>query len=136
MRGRVTRRRIVLLLLVVGLLYALWRLPLWSARWAEAGLGSLFAREARVASVRFRLWPLAVEITGLRVAGPAPDAPPFLEVERALLVPSLAPRFDPRIVLARVELVRPVVRVNAWAKGGDDIPALARGAGAGLEVRV
>ncbi len=136
MRGRAIRRRTVLLLLILGLAYALWRLPVWSARWAEAGLRSLFTRDARVAVVRFRLWPLAVEVSGVRVAGPSPDAPPFLELERALLVPSLAPRFDARVVFARVELVRPVVRVNAWAKGGDDIPSLASGGGPGLELRV
>ncbi|HET7292565.1 MAG TPA: translocation/assembly module TamB domain-containing protein [Vicinamibacteria bacterium] len=130
------RRRTVLLLLLLGLVYSLWRLPEWSARRAEAGLRTLLGRDARVASVRFRLWPFAVEITGLRIAGAAPEALPFLELERALLVPSLTPRLDGRVVFARVELERPIVRVNAWAQGGDDIPELARGAEGGVEVRV
>ncbi len=136
MRGRVTRRRTILLFLVLGVAYALWRLPAWSARWAESGLRALFGRDSHVASVRFRPWPLAAEVSGLRVAGASSHAPPFLEIERVLLVPSLAPSFDGRVVFARVELVRPVVRVNAWAKGGDDIPAVARGREQGLEVRV
>lgn len=136
MRGRAIRRRTVLLLLILGLTYVLWRLPEWSARRAEAALRALFGRETRIASVQFRLWPFAAEVSGLRVAGASADAPPFLELERALLVPSFMPSLDGRVVFARVELVRPVLRVNAWAEGGDDIPALDRGVGKGIEVRV
>src|SRR5262245_10717058 len=136
MRGRAIRRRTVLLLLLLGLTYVLWRLPDWSAQRLEASLSALFGRTTRVAAVRFQLWPLAVEVSGLRIAGAAPDAPPFFELERALLVPSLAPSFDGRLVFARVELVRPILRVNAWATGGDDIPVLASGPAAGREVRI
>ncbi len=136
MPGRAVRKRTLPLLLLLGLVYAAYRLPVWSKAWIETGLARGFQREASVSAVRFRFFPPEAEIEGVRVAGARPGAPPFLEVERVIVAPSLVPRFDGRVVLARVELQRPVVRINAWTEGGDDIPRAAARPGAGIELRV
>jgi len=133
---RVVRKRTLPLLLLLGLAYASYRLPEWSASWLEAGIERALGRDVSVDGVRFGLLPIEAEISGLRVAGPTADAAPFLEIERVLITPSLAPRFDGRVVLTRVELLRPLVRINAWSRGGDDIPRPGRGAGGGVEVRL
>jgi autotransporter translocation and assembly factor TamB len=136
MRGPIVRKRTLPLLLLLGLAYAVYRLPAWSRVWIETGLTRAFQREASVGAVRIRFFPPEAEIEGVRVAGARPGAAPFLDVERVVVTPGLAPRLDGRVVLARVELARPVIRINAWAEGGDDIPRLGVGSGAGVELRV
>src|SRR5262245_37617571 len=121
MGRRAIRKRTLPLLLLLGLVYAAWRLPSWSKAWIESGLVRTFQRDASVAAVRYHLFPLEIEIEDLRVAGAVPGAPPFLSVARIRVAPSLTPRFDGRVVLSRVDLEHPVLRVNAWAHGGDDI---------------
>ncbi len=131
-----TRRRIVvlgvLLLAVAGLVI---RAPEVTRRLVIAGLESFFHRTVTVEEVRLHLFPFHAEVLGLRVAGARPG-PAFLEVERIAAVPSLAPLWGRRLVLSRLTIVKPVVRVNAWAEGGDDIPRLDAGDGDGLEFRI
>ncbi len=136
MGSRPIRKRTLPLLLLLGLAYAAWRLPAWSKTWIEAGLERSLGRAASVGAVRYRVFPLEAEIEGLRVSGPSPGSLPLLEVERIVVAPSLTPRLDGRVVLSRVELTRPLLRVNAWAQGGDDIPRPPAGSGAGIDVRV
>jgi TamB, inner membrane protein subunit of TAM complex len=132
----VKRRRvlsIVALLLLVAL--GMQRAPEGARRLIVSGLEAFFHRPASVEEVRLHLFPFHAEVLGLRVAGSRPG-PPFLEVERVVAVPSLAPLWGRRVVLARLSIDRPVVRVNAWAAGGDDIPQLNTPGGGGLDFRV
>ena len=130
-----SRRRkllLVALVLVATVLYALWRAPEWGAHLIESTLSRHFKRPVSVASLGLRLATGEIELVGLRVGGITPDAPPFLELESARVRPSLAPWRGNRIVLARVRLERPRLRVRAFPSpplgpGGDDIPKLGGG---------
>ncbi len=87
------------------------------------------SRSTRWAS---ELIPFEVEVRGLRVAGATPDAPPFLEVPRASVRPSLAPLRGNRLVLSRVKVEGLRLRIQAYpgppeGPGGDDIPKLGGG---------
>ena len=138
------RRRTLLLLalLTVALCaYALYRLPAWSSRYLADSLTGFFHRPVRVGEVRFRLFPLQAEVRDLTVAGLTADAPPFLEVARAQLTPSLAPLRGRRLVLSRIRIAGLRIRINAFpdppnGPGGDDIPKMGGGSGRGLEVSV
>lgn len=130
------RRRILLLGLGLAVLAGLVaRAPELTRRLLITGLESFFHRTVSIDAVRLRLWPIQAEVIGLRVAGARPG-PAFLEVERIEAVPSLAPLWGRRLVLSRLTIEKPVVRVNAWAEGGDDIPKLDAGDGEGLDFRV
>jgi hypothetical protein len=133
------RRTRLRLLVVFGLASLAWllllRVPNLSARQLERTLSSFFHREVTVREVRWRAWPLEVEVLGVRVAGDKPGAPAFLEVPRILAAPVLQPLWLRRIVLARLRIEAPRFRIHAYADGGDDIPKLG-GAGQGFELRV
>ncbi len=60
-------------------------------------------REFAYSELRAGLFPPRVELLGARVAGPAPDAPPFLEAER------VAVRLSIWALLARVVVADPLV---------------------------
>ena len=134
-----TRRRralLIVLLLAVPLLFFR-SLPLWSARLLSRGLTAFFDRPVTVEEVRYTLWPFAVEVRGIRVSGPTPADPPFLEVPRLVAVPALRPLWDRRAVFSRLRIERPILRVSAYKGGGDDIPKLRPKRGGGpLEVRI
>jgi translocation and assembly module TamB len=133
----VTRRRASLLVALLLLAWAVWRLPLLSERALTAALSSFFNRPASVGEVRLHVFPLEAELLAVRVQGASPEALPLLEVARLVAAPSLMPLFGRRIVLARLDVERPVLRINAWEKGGDDLPRLASaGTGEGLELRI
>lgn len=129
------------LLALAGCVYALLRLPDWSAGLLADSLSAFFHRPVRVGAVRFRLFPLQAEIRDLAVAGLGEDDPPFLEVPRAQVTPSLAPLRGRRLVLSRVRLEGLRLRVNAFpdpprGRGGDDIPRMGGGRRGGLQVSV
>lgn len=132
------RRRLILLLLLLALASgALFqRLPILTARGLEQALSSFFQRSVTVREVRWHLLPLEAEVFDLRVLGPTPGAPPFLEVRRLVAAPALNPLWLRRIVLARLRLENPVIRIQAYPEGGDDIPKLGAGGGGGFELRV
>lgn len=131
------RRWLTALLIVAGLVaFVLWRLPYWSAGLVARRLTEFFQRPVTVAQVRIRLLPLEFEILDLRVAGARPGAPPFLEVPRAVVAPTFESLFSSRLVLARLRIEQPVLRVNAYPEGGDDIPKTKPGTGRGTEVRI
>jgi autotransporter translocation and assembly factor TamB len=140
----VSRRRklfVFALVVVATLLYALWRLPDWGARLLESTLEGQFRRAVRIESLRVRPATLELELRGLRVAGPTDDAPPFLEVGVVRVRPSLAPLRGNRIVLSRVRIERPRLRIEAYpgpplGPGGDNIPKLGGGRGGSVQVRV
>ena len=130
------RRRWLLLGLALAVLgLALQRLPHWSARLIASGLGSFFKRSCSVAAVRYHFLPFEIEVLDLRVAGATLEAPPFLALPRALVVPSLGSLFGPSIVLSRLRLEGLTIRINAWPERGDDIPKLG-GAGGGRPIRI
>src|SRR5258707_2151813 len=98
------RRRPLLLLALLAVAlasYALFRLPVWSARFLADSLAGFFHRPVRVGEVRFRIFPLQAEVLDLAVAGLTPAAPPFLEVVRAQVTPSLVQLRCP-LVLSRI----------------------------------
>jgi autotransporter translocation and assembly factor TamB len=131
----VTRRRAFLVAALLLLGWGLLQLPELSRRLLASALGAFFQRPAYVGALRFHVLPLEAEILAIRVDGPQPDAPAFLEVARVSVTPSLLPLFGRRVVLSRLALERPVLRVNAWAAGGDDLPKLG-GGGEGLDFRI
>jgi translocation and assembly module TamB len=129
------RRYLLLLLLAVTGGAVLLQVPVWTASAISARLSRTFQRPVSVGRVHYRLVPLQIEVTDLRIAGPTPASEPFLEVPRLLVTPSLAPLFDRRVVLTRVVVERPRVRVRAFRGGGDDLPRISLG-GQGREVQI
>ena len=138
--GRPRRRRwpflLAALLVLLGLLIA--RLPRISAVLISRGLASVFGRDVSVGEVRFRWFPPQAEVLDLRVLGRTPGEPPFLEVPRVLATPAIAPLWGRRLVLSRLRMERPRIRIHAYPDKGDDIPSFKKGrsGGAGIEVRV
>jgi len=142
----VKRRRWLLLLaalLTLGLV-GLARLPSWSRGFLASRLSAFFHRPVTIGEVRVHVLPASVEIEGLSVGGMTPEAPPFLEVSRVEVVPSLGTFFSSRIALSRVRLENLKVRVNGFPEppGGDDIPRMGgegapgSGGSSGTDVRL
>jgi len=129
------RRSVVFLVLLVALGAAVLRVPAWTARALSERLARVFHRPVSVGGVRYHLVPLQLEITDLRIDGPTAAAEPFLEVPRLAVTPSLAALFDRRVVLTRVVVERPRIRVHAFKQGGDDLPRITLGA-PGREVQI
>jgi autotransporter translocation and assembly factor TamB len=141
---RARRRLLALaLLLALGGLF-LARLPLWSAALLSSRLQAFFHRPVTVGQVRYHLFPLEVEVLDVRVAGATPAAPPFLEAPRVVaafrrppLDPELPTSFwDRKVVLSRLRVERPRIRVNAFEHGGDDIPRMGTGGEAGADAHI
>ena len=130
-----SRRRkllLVALVLVATALYALWRAPDWGAHMIESTLTRVFKRAVTIQGIGVRLATAELELRGLRVAGIAPDAPPFLEIASVRVRPSLAPWRGDHIALSRVRLEGLTLRIHAFPSpplgpGGDDIPKLGGG---------
>jgi len=137
-----SRRRkllVLALLAAVTTLYAFWRAPEWGARLVEYTLERSFGRPVHVGSLRLRPGTFEIELRGLRVAGLTRDAPPFLEVPLVRVRPSLAPFRGNHVVLSRVRVDGPRLRINAFpdppaGPGGDDIPRLGGGGRRGLQI--
>src|SRR5262245_32391404 len=131
-------RRLLLLLLGLSALggLLLMRLPILTARGLERALGGFFNRPVTVREVRWRAWPLEVEVLGLTVAGERQGSPPFLEVPRIAASPAFAPLLLRRLVLARLRIERPKFSVHAHPEGGDDIPRMGGSGGGSFELRV
>jgi translocation and assembly module TamB len=138
------RRKLLLFALVAGTTaaYALWRAPEWGARLLEHALARAFNRPVHVEALRVRLATAELEVRGLRVDGPTPDAPPFLELPVARVRPSFAPLRGNRLVLSRVRIEGLRLRIHAFpapplGPGGDDIPKIGGGRGGrGLQVAI
>ena len=136
-RGSPARRRLLGLLLLLALgAWLRWGLPGWSAHLIGAGLQGLFNRPASVGSVSFHLLPLSVEIRDVWVQGQTPSSPPFIELPRAVAVPTLGPLWGRRIELSELVIEGLRVRIHAFLAGGDDIPRTGGGTGGGLELSV
>jgi hypothetical protein len=112
------------------------RLPSLLASFLAGRLQSFFHRPVTVGQVDFSLEPFEVRIDDLRVHGPAPGTSPFLEVPRVAVVPSLGTLFSSHVVLARVRLDRPRIRIHAYPGGGDDIPKMGGGPKGRVEVEL
>jgi hypothetical protein len=133
---RPRRRFLLALVLASAAALALLRLPVWSSEVMAAQLGAFFGRPVQVGSVAYHLFPLEIEVRGVRVAGGTPAALPFLEVGRLVAVPRLRPLWQRRTVLDSLSIRGAVVRVNAWREGGDDIPQFKPGAAGRQGVRI
>jgi autotransporter translocation and assembly factor TamB len=136
----VTRRRKVSLALLTALVALAgllsWRLPHWTASFLADTLSRFFHRPVTIGDVRFHLRPLEIEVVDLRVGGATPAEPPFLEVPSAAVVPSLRTLASRHIVLTRLRLERPLVRIHAYPQGGDDIPKMGGGPKGGTQIEV
>src|SRR5256885_4241734 len=99
-----TRRRAFPLLLLLVLLgtAAVRFAPDASAWLVQQQLAAFFHRPVTIGALRYRVVPMQLEVTDIRVAGSTPAAEPFLEVPRVTVVPSLAALFDRRVVLTQV----------------------------------
>jgi hypothetical protein len=125
------RRKLLIAALVVlaTLLYALVRAPHWGRELAEAALASYFHRPVSIGALGLRLATGELELRGLRVAGPTEQSPAFLEVASVRVRPSLAPLRGNQIVLSRLRLEEPRLRLHFFpappaGPGGDDFPKL------------
>ena len=137
------RRKLFVFLVAIAatLVYALWRAPEWGARLVESTLERRFRRPVRVESLRVRPATLELELRGLRIGGPTPEAPPFLEIAVVRVRPSFAPLRGNHVVLSRVRIEQPRLYVEAYpapprGPGGDNIPKLGGGKGGALQVHV
>jgi hypothetical protein len=131
------RRRFLLALGLAGLAgLALLRLPVWSSAAIASRLGQFFGRPVSVGRVEYRLFPLEIEVSDVRVAGVHARAPAFLEIPRLVAVPRLRPLWARRTEWASLAIHGAVVRINAWRDGGDDIPKLSPGEGGRAGVRI
>ena len=134
-----TARRRLLILLLLGFVFLLSLVRLgvfFAGELLARGLTGFFERETSVGQVTLHAWPFSAEIHGLRVAGPNPGSPPFLEIARVVVVPSLAQAWERRIALRELRLESPRVRINAFKDGGDDLPPLGRGSPSGGAIRL
>lgn len=111
--------------LLAGGVLAFRALPAFMARQLARTLSGVFQRPVAVGQVELHLFPVEIEVTDLRVGGEGPGAPPFLEVPKALVLPSVAPLRFGRIVLSRVRLERPRIYIHSYPEGGDNIPKTA-----------
>jgi hypothetical protein len=126
----------VALLVVVGAGLAALFLPGLAREALRSRLARFFGRPVEMAELRVHVFPPRVVVRDLRVGGPSPSDPPFLEVARLVFVPSLRPLWERRTVLSALEVYRPRIRVRAHAAGGDDLPTLRAGPTGGLDVRL
>ena len=135
-----SRRRTVVLatgvLSAVLLAASLLWLPLWSHHVVIAQLESVFGRKVSAEAVRFRFFPVEMEIRRLRVAGVRGTDLPWLEVPRLSIIPSFGLIWEGRVVLSRVRIEKPIIRVQAFADGGDNMPRLRMGGRGVLGVRI
>ena len=124
-------------LVVLAAAVVAWRAPAWSADLIARRLGAALGREVTVVSVRYVLFPFRAEVRGLRVGGPGPSDPPFLELPLLVAAPSLRPLWEERLDLYELRVIHPQIRVRAFAEGGDDIPKLRLGGRrAAAEIRI
>jgi autotransporter translocation and assembly factor TamB len=137
-RARTRPRTLIILGLLAGLaLVAAARLPGWSHGFVRGRLAAFFHRPVSIGALRWELVPRPrVTIEALRVAGPTPDAPAFLEARRMVLVPRLRPFWERRALLGRLHATGLRVRISAHRDGGHDLPAFDLGGAGGREVRV
>jgi translocation and assembly module TamB len=119
----VTRRRLIGVLLLFGLAYAVLRAPEWGRQALERRLSALFGRPSTVAALTVRTLPLRIEVERVRVGGATPGSRPFLELERAVGLPSLTSGLR-GLRLRELHLQGLRVHVEAYEKGGDDLPRL------------
>lgn len=106
-------------------------------RLLEGQLASRLGRSVAIDAVGFRLLPLEVAVTGLRVAGERPEDPEFLRVARLGVQAEVTGILRPRLNLRSVELDEPQLHLEFFEGGGDNLPRWRRKPrAAGQEPRV
>ncbi len=132
------RRWLLLAILVVAMggLVLAWG-PVFTAYLLAENLATFFGRPCTIGAVSWRLAPFSVEVYDLRVAGPVVGAPPFLHAPKVSILPSLESLLSTQILISRLRVDGLIVRVNAYPRGGDDIPRVGQSGGsrAGLRIR-
>jgi hypothetical protein len=113
-------------LLLLGLLWGLawWLGPLWLRAAVQTQGSAALGREVRLEEVRLRPWSLELELRGLRVAGPVPDAPPLLQVERVYADLELQSVFRLAPIVDALQVQRPRVNLRHLGDGHYDIDDL------------
>lgn len=99
------------------------RAPEWGRRLLERRLGALFGRPSTVAALHVRTFPLRIEVERVRIGGATAGAEPFLELDRAVALPSLTSGLR-GLRLRELRLLGLRAHVQAYEKGGDDLPHL------------
>ena len=99
---------------------------------SRARLGAFFGRPVTVGSVRYRSSRSAPRSADLRVAGPPPADPPFLEVPLLVAAPSLRPLWERGSTSTSCASIGPRDPGARLPEGGDDIPQLRSAGPAGL----
>lgn len=119
---RIARGVLGLVLFLVAVLLIAWiALPMWikgpGLRLASEQLG----RAVTLTDASFKPWRLGLELEGLSIAGPTPDAPPLLAVRH--IETSASPRSIWHLapVLSALKVESPRVRVALLPDGGTDL---------------
>lgn len=133
---RRARLILALLVVVVAAVSVFGLLPRWARSSLATRLTRHFGRPCTVGSVALRWAPVQIEIRDLRIGGRTPEALPFLEVPRLVLVPSVRSLWTNVPTLSQARAESPRIHVDAFLAGGDNIPrATGRRGGAALRIR-
>lgn len=92
-------------------------------------LGDILGRTVTIGGLDLELFPLAVEVRDVSIAGPTPADPPFAEVPRLLIEGELSGLKTPVLRLRTIELDSPVLRFEIGADGVSTVPKLRAGGG-------
>ncbi|MFH1681108.1 MAG: AsmA-like C-terminal region-containing protein [Candidatus Eisenbacteria bacterium] len=105
MRKTIGTVAVVVLVLVVGGVLAVRAFfpPEKVRRMVTERAGEALGVEVSLDDARVSLFPLGIEVRGLRIQNQAPDAPPFLDLREAKVSMRLLPLLSRRIEIAHVE---------------------------------
>lgn len=120
------RRSLVLAIvtLVAVLAATLWALPGWLKQRLEHEAGAALGRPVSIDRLALHWQRLAVTVEGLRVAGPAPAAPPLLKVARMELDASAASLWKRAVVVEALRIEQPEVALARTGEGRFDVDDL------------
>ncbi|MFA9283144.1 DUF748 domain-containing protein [Comamonas sp. SY3] len=116
-------RRLGWCLLALLLLWALsWLLLPWLMRTQGEKLGTeKLGRAVHIGAVEFKPWSLELTVRDLQIAGPQPDSPAMLAVERLYVDADIQSVFRLAPVLDAIQVDKPVLRLAQTAPGEFDV---------------
>jgi uncharacterized protein involved in outer membrane biogenesis len=119
---RLLRAVLGLLLALLLLLLGAWLgLPYWLEHRGVALASEQLGRTVSLESAHFRPWRLALELRGLRIAGPSEGAPALLELRRVEATLSLRSLRHLAPVLASLQIEAPSLRLAYLGQGRTDL---------------